>query len=110
VVEPDLLYVSNERAAEVVIPLHVRGTPELAVEIASKGTRKRDETIKRRLYERKGVSEYWVIDPDIDVIRAYRREGDQFGRPQELSRENADVVTTSLLPGLELPLERIFRD
>jgi hypothetical protein len=48
VVEPDLLYVSNERAAEVVIPLHVRGTPELVVEIASKGTRKRDETISAK--------------------------------------------------------------
>src|SRR4051812_31852180 len=35
VVEPDLLYLSNERAAEVVVPLHVRGTPELVIEIAS---------------------------------------------------------------------------
>ena len=40
VVEPDLLYLSNERAAQVITPLHVRGVPELVVEIASKGTRK----------------------------------------------------------------------
>ena len=78
VVEPDLLYLSNERAAQVLTPLHARGVPELVVEIASKGTRKRDETIKRRLYERAGVSEYWVVDPKIDVIRVYRREGDGF--------------------------------
>jgi Uma2 family endonuclease len=110
VVEPDLLYLSNERAAQVITPLHVRGVPELVVEIASKGTRKRDETIKRRLYERAAVSEYWVVDPAIDVVRVYRREGDRLGRPQELSREASDVLTTSLLPGLKLPLTRIFRE
>ena len=110
VVEPDLLYLSNERAAQVLTPLHAKGVPELVVEIASKGTRKRDETIKRRLYERVGVSEYWIVDPEIDVIRVHRREGTRFGRPVELSREADDVLTTPLLPGLELPLARIFRD
>jgi Uma2 family endonuclease len=110
VVEPDLLYLSNERAAQVITPIHVKGVPELVVEIASKGTRKRDETIKRRLYERTEVSEYWVVDPAIDVVRVYRREGDRFSRPRELSREASDVLTTTLLPGLDLPLTRIFRE
>ena len=110
VVEPDLLYLSNERAAQVLTPLHARGVPEIVVEIASKGTRKRDETIKRRLYERAGVSEYWVVDPKIDVIRVYRREGDGFARPIELSREAGDLLTTPLLAGLELPLGRIFKE
>jgi len=110
VVEPDLLYLSNERAAQVITPLHAKGVPELVIEIASKGTRKRDETIKRRLYERSGVSEYWVVDPVIDVIRLYRLETDRFGRPLELSREAGDVLTTPLLPGLELPPTRSFRE
>lgn len=109
VVEPDLLYLSNERAAEVLTPLHAKGVPELVVEIASKGTRKRDETIKRRLYERSGVSEYWVVDPELDVVRVYRRAAEGFGRAEELSRETGDVLTTPLLPGLDLPLSRIFR-
>ena len=56
VVEPDLLYMSQQRAAEILTAEHVRGTPELVVEIGSPSTRKRDETIKRRLYEREGVS------------------------------------------------------
>src|SRR5262245_38899584 len=110
VVEPDLLYLSNERAAQVLTPLHARGVPELVVEIASNGTRKRDEMIKRQLYERAGVPEYWLIDPQIDVIRVYRREHERFARPVELSREAGDVLTTLLLPGLELPLRRVFRD
>ena len=110
VVEPDLLYMSNERAAEVLTEEHVRGVPELVIEIASPGTRRRDETLKRRLYERSGVTEYWVVDPDVDVVRAYRLSGEGFGRPVELSAEAGDVLTTALLPGLEIPLARVFAD
>jgi Uma2 family endonuclease len=109
VVEPDLLYLSNERAADVLTEANVQGTPELVIEIGSPGTRKRDETIKRRLYERAGVSEYWVVDPVIDVVRVYRRGTGGFERPVELAAEAGDVLTTPLLPGLDLPLARIFR-
>src|SRR5688500_3399122 len=80
VVEPDLLYMSHQRAKEILTSEHVEGVPELVIEIASKRTRKRDETTKRRLYERSGVSEYWVVDPAIDVVRIYRREDAGFGR------------------------------
>jgi Uma2 family endonuclease len=109
VVEPDLLYVSNERAAQVITALHVKGVPELVIEVGSKGTRKRDETVKRRLYERAGVAEYWMVDPDIDVIRVYRRGGDRFTRPLELSLEGGDLLRTPLLPGLDLPVVRVFQ-
>jgi Uma2 family endonuclease len=111
VVEPDIMYLSHERANNVVTEANLQGAPELVIEIGSPSTRQRDETIKRRLYERSGVSQYWVVDPEIDVIRVYKRTGDAaFGKPMELSREAGDVVTTDLLPGLDLPLVRIFRD
>ncbi len=109
VVEPDLLYVSNERMKEIVTAQHVTGAPDIVVEIGSPGTRKRDETIKRRLYERSGVSEYWVLDPALDVVRVYRREGAAFTRPVELSTEAGDVLTTPHLAGLELPLDASLR-
>jgi Uma2 family endonuclease len=109
VVEPDLLYLSNARAADALTPLHVRGVPELVIEIGSPSTRKRDETIKRRLYERAGVSEYWVVDPEIDAVRVYRREGDTFARVVELLADAGDALTTPLLPGFEFPLSRIFK-
>jgi Uma2 family endonuclease len=108
VVEPDLLYMSNERASQVLTQANVQGAPEIVIEIGSPGTRKRDETIKRHLYERAGVSEYWVVDPELDVVRVYRRGEEGFERPLELTEESGDV-TTPLLPGLSLPLARIFR-
>ncbi len=110
VVEPDILYVSNARAADILTPKHVTGSPNLVVEVGSPSTRRRDETIKRRLYERSAVEEYWVVDPDLDVVRVYRRVGDRFDRPVELSREAGDVLTTSLLPDLTLTLAEIFRE
>ena len=49
VVEPDLLFVSRHRAADILAAKHVTGAPDVVVEIGSPSTRKRDETIKRRL-------------------------------------------------------------
>lgn len=61
--------------------------------------------MKRDLYERVGVQEYWLVDPDHDVLEIYRRSGDTFGAPDRYAKD--DVVTTPLLPGLELPLNKI---
>jgi Uma2 family endonuclease len=110
VVEPDLLYMSNARAETILTSKHVTGAPEIVVEIGSPGTRKRDETIKRRLYERCGVSEYWVVDPELDIVRVYRSDGGRFGKPTELSTDAGDVLTTPVLAGLEVPLVRIFAE
>jgi len=109
VVEPDLLYMSGERAAAILTSANVQGVPELVVEVGSPSTRRRDETVKRTLYERAGVSEYWVVDPELDVVRVYRRDGERFARPSERSAEAGDVLTSPLLPDLELPLTDIFR-
>ena len=87
----------------------MQGAPELVIEIGSPSTRKRDETITRQLYERAGVSEYWVVDPETDLVRVYRRVAEGFERPLELTAEREELLATALLPGLTLPLTRIFR-
>jgi len=110
VVEPDLLYVSNERAPELLGGDWVSGAPDLVVEVASKSTRKRDNTVKYRLYERSAVLEYWTIDPKAAIVRIYRKSGNVFDRPIELSLERGDVLVTPIFPGLQLPLADIFKD
>jgi Uma2 family endonuclease len=110
VVEPDIQYVSHERADRVLTEKNVQGPPNLVVEVASPSTRKRDATIKLRLYERMGGDEYWIVDPAADAIHAYRRDGDAFAPPIQLTRGGADVLTSPLFPGLEIPLTRVFRE
>ena len=110
VVEPDLLFVSPARAADTLTDANMRGAPDLIVEVGSPSTRKVDETTKRRLYERYGVGEYWVADPELDENKVYRRAGDRFERVALLSAEQGDVLTSPLFPGLELPLTDVFAE
>ena len=49
------------------------------------------------------------MDPELDIVRVYRRTDGAFARPTELNAEANDVLTTPLLPGLDLPLAGIFR-
>ena len=109
VVEPDLVYVSRERAS-ILTRQNIQGPPDLAVEILSPGTRKTDEVTKRRAYERCGIREYWVVDPELDLVKVYRLEEGRFERIAECSSENDDVLTTPLFPELRIPLRELFRD
>jgi Uma2 family endonuclease len=109
VVEPDLLFISNARL-EVLTAKNVQGAANLVVEIASPSTRTRDETLKRKLYERFGVEEYWVIEPAAETIVVHRHDGDGYQPILELTATHGDTLSTPLLPGLLLPLKRIFKD
>jgi Uma2 family endonuclease len=100
VVEPDLVFVAADQS-DILTDKHVRGTPALVIEILSPGTRKTDELTKRRLYDRAGVREYWIVDPELDVVKVFRREADGLPRVAEL--------TTPLLPGLAISLPELLR-
>jgi Uma2 family endonuclease len=107
VVEPDLLYISRERAS-VLTERHVRGAPDLVVEILSPGTRRTDEITKRKLYERFGVQEYWIVDPELETIKVYRRADQAFALVAALTAAHADLVTTPLLPEWSVSLTKLF--
>jgi Uma2 family endonuclease len=107
VVVPDLLFVTRERQL-ILTPKNLQGAPDLVLEVLSDSTRRTDEMVKRKLYERFGVVEYWVADPVVDRFRIYRSEDGTFARPVELSAEAGDSLTTPLLPGLSIPLTEIF--
>jgi Uma2 family endonuclease len=107
VVQPDVIFIRTERMS-IVGATNIQGAPSLVVEVLSEGTRRRDETIKRKLYERSGVDEYWIVDPAIDVVKIYRRSGDAFVRAAEIGTETGGEITSPLLPGFALDVNVIF--
>ncbi len=107
IVEPDLLFVSAARAS-IVTEKNVQGAPDLIIEITSPSTRKTDEITKRKLYEQYGVGEYWVVDPELETVKVYRRVNDRYQRIAELSKEANDLLTTPHLPSWTMPLSEVF--
>ena len=109
VVEPDLLFVAGDQAA-IMTEKNIQGPPALVVEVLSKSTRKRDAQIKRRLFERTGVREYWLVDPELDTVQVFRPSPEgKLARVAELTAEDGDVLTTPLLPGCQINLRELFR-
>lgn len=81
----------------------------MAIEVLSLTTRRVDEVLKRRLYDRVGVAEYWVVDPELEAVRIYRRGSEgHFGRAVELAAERGERLESPLLPGFSLPLLDLF--
>jgi Uma2 family endonuclease len=81
VVQPDILFVSRDRAG-IVEEKYLRGAPDLVVEVLSPSNPGHDRKTKLEVYAEAGVREYWIVDPDarsIDVhvleSRAYRLDG-----------------------------------
>jgi len=107
VVQPDLLFVSSQRSS-IITEKCIQGSPELIIEILSETTRKTDEVIKRKLYERHDVREYWIVDPELETVKVYRMTDQGYVRAAELARETGDRLMTPLLPGLQIPLAEIF--
>lgn len=108
VVEPDLLFVAGDQAG-ILTDANVQGAPALVIEVLSAGTRRTDEHDKRKLFDRCGVREYWLVDPDREVVSVFRRAaGGFFPRVAERTREGHDVLTTPLLAGLTIALSELF--
>ena len=79
-------------------------------EILSPGTKKRDLGVKRQLFDRGGCREYWAVDPSANTIAVHRRTDDgALALLHTLSAREEDVLVTPLIPGLAIPLARLFR-
>jgi Uma2 family endonuclease len=106
VVEPDLLVVTEDQL-EILTDEHVQGVPALVVEILSAGSRRLDGRLKRDVYDRVGVREFWIVDPAGSTIAVHRRQ--PAGALVVTSKLGVhDRLTTPLLPGFSLALASYF--
>jgi len=75
--QPDIVYVSNERA-HLIKPNGLHGAPDLIIEILSPSTEKYDLGEKKDVYEKSGVTEYWIINPEDNSTTGYYLVGDEY--------------------------------
>ncbi|MYA21695.1 MAG: Uma2 family endonuclease [Gemmatimonadetes bacterium] len=106
VVQPDLLFVSNERAHLLLGGDNVRGAPDLVVEIFSPSTAERDQTLKRALYVKHGVKEYWLVDPDARTVSVLLLGEDAF--EVEAIYGEGQTMNSPTLTGFSVGLNEIF--
>lgn len=109
VVEPDLVVVKAERL-QIVGPDNIQGVPDLLIEVLSSSTRRRDAIQKRKLYERFGVSEYWLVDPELGLVKIYRLIAGAFQNVAEIDTDTGGTITSPLLPNFALDVEAVFAE
>ena len=103
-VQPDILVVCDEKKLD---DKGCRGAPDLVVEVLSPSTAPKDHITKKRLYEKHGVKEYWLISPIDRIVTLYRRESAaEFGPAQIFI--DTDIIKIELFPGLEIDLAKVF--
>jgi Uma2 family endonuclease len=106
VVEPDLVVVCDPTKLDKA---GCRGAPDLLVEILSPSTAYKDQTTKLELYERHGVREYWVINPERATVTAYRLGTDgKYRRPETVLRN--EELGSEAVGGLIVRLAEVFED
>lgn len=105
---PDIVFLTNEQVEAVGADAHIHLAPALAVEVVSPGREnaKRDRVKKLRLYDKFGVGEYWVADPEARTLEIYRRGDDALALAETLSGK--DEINTPLLPGFKCTPARVF--
>ena len=105
--QPDLLFVSKDRL-DIITEDNVQGAPDLVVEIRSPSTARQDWTVKRELYARHGVREYWLVDPEAATVAVLLREEDELKVAAVFGQ--GDTLAATAMEGFTLSLSGVFRD
>ncbi len=97
VVQPDVLVVCDPGKLD---RRGVRGAPDFVVEVLSPATAAHDHVRKRRIYERAGVREYWLVHPNDRMVTIYRLAGAEYGKPEVCVLAGETAV--GILPGVAI--------
>ena len=105
VLQPDVFFVSAGRVS-IIGEKFISEAPDLVVEVLSPSTADRDRVAKAKQYARFGVAEMWIADPEAHAIEVFVNSSEGF-RTEAVYAE-AEVLRSPILPGLAIPLDRIF--
>jgi Uma2 family endonuclease len=105
VVQPDLAVVCDRDKLDA---RGCRGAPDWIIEVLSPATAGHDMIVKRRLYERAGVREYWLLHPTDRVVTVYTLNGGVYGTP--MIHELKERLAVTVLPEIEIDWARALAD
>lgn len=104
VVQPDVLFVAAANVSRIRERLH--GPPDLAVEILSPAHEERDRLVKRDLYLKYGVPEYWIVDPRERLVEV-RVRGDRAWTTHGVFGPD-ETLTSRIVPDFQVPVREIL--
>ena len=105
-VEPDITVVCD---SEKLDRYGCRGAPEMVIEILSPSTRRHDLSVKYRLYQKAGVREYWIVDPDTKTVQVFRPDEKGWYGAAEVYTAGA-AVPVGLWEDFSVELSPVFEE
>ncbi|HLR76985.1 MAG TPA: Uma2 family endonuclease [Balneolaceae bacterium] len=105
VVQPDLLFITNERS-QIISKKNIIAAPDLIIEILSESTEAIDRNRKKKLYEKHKVKEYWIVAPDEKQLEQYILGGDCYQEKKVFKQ--SEILTSQVVSGFKFPLEKVF--
>ena len=105
VVQPDIMFISKERN-HIITYANIQGAPDLVAEILSPSTARRDWGVKRELYAKHGVKEYWIADPANKIVWVMLLTNGVLEIQQTC--HPGDTITSSVLAGFTVKVDDIF--
>jgi len=102
--QPDIVVILQGSRARIT-EKGIEGPPDIVVEILSPSTAYYDLTVKKDVYEKTGVKEYWLLDPLRKTFEIYANSQEGF---KIISKAKEEGMVSSELLGLKLDLKQVF--
>jgi Uma2 family endonuclease len=105
VVQPDISVICDKTKLD---ERGCRGAPDWIIEVLSPGSAGHDQVVKRALYERVGVREYWLVHPIDKVVTIYLLIAGAYGKPA--AQELLGTTAATVLPQVSIDWARVMRE
>ncbi len=111
VFQPDIVFVSEKRK-DIIGEKAINGAPDLVVEVISPSSLGRDTVLKKRVYERFGVKEFWIVYPEMKCVEVLvlGKGGGYELYDEGCLEEGKESVASKVIKGFKLDLKEVFEN
>lgn len=103
--EPDVCFFKKERSRDFDKRKMQFPAPDFVVEVLSESTEKHDRETKFQDYAAHGVEEYWIVDPDLEIVEQYILRGEEY---ELLLKSGSGMIQSIAVENFMIPIRAIF--